>query len=98
MHEERLLILNMLAEGKISVEEAERLLAALEAEQAAEEVAEEDDSDGPDSHFHFEWSFDEPSGQATGTMFGSAGAMANAWASFGDKQKQKYVRIFSKKL
>jgi hypothetical protein len=94
MREERLLILEMLAEGKISVEEADRLLAALEAEEADAEADEEDEEDGPTHGFHFEWTFDEPFGAAMGAAFGSVDAMADAWATFGDQQKEKFVRIF----
>jgi DNA-directed RNA polymerase subunit F len=53
MNEERRKILDMLAEGKISVDEAEKLLAAIATDEASQEQSDEDSSADSKSRFKY---------------------------------------------
>lgn len=90
MNEERLMILQMLAEGKISVEEAEGLLSALEESTSeADDTSEEEVFSGRcyGPWPHVDWNFEHHFGQVFDPHGGEAFKMfdccGDAFKTFG---------------
>lgn len=78
MREERLKVLEMLAAGKINVEEAHELLEALQGEPSEGADSSAGGSWNPFSHFDFASFFDDSFGKHFGSAFGKGGSKSGA--------------------